>query len=746
MKPDYFFIVFLGRPGASAPSLSSRLAVRSVPMAPARCAVCLPASWRMGSPSLSCLALASFMLLYTPLWAQPDTTKPVEIIQQDLDGDNQIFIENALEDNGAEDGNFEFDTQFEDQQVYRNGQLNINTVTEEELSALQLLSALQIQALVEYRQKVGRIVSPFELINIPTWDENTLRALMPYFQIEPPAAFKPMPWKSLFKYGRRQLFMRWQRTLEPQLGYSDEATPSTTYLGSPDRLYARLRHTYRDRLSIGLTMEKDPGEPFFKGQNKQGFDYYSGHIYLKQPVKYVQDLVLGDYLIQMGQGLISWSGFGLRKGSATTRVRRLTQPIKAYTSVNEFAFLRGAATRLKFDRVSVIAFGSYRGRDGGLVNTDTLDETEFALSALVETGLHRTDTEMSKRNTLGELTAGGSVQYAGDLFRVGINTIYSRFSTAILPGDDPYQRYRFTGQSLLNASIDYAFLYRGLQVYGETAISDNGSVATINGLSTTLDEKLELALVYRNYSKGYQTIYGNAFGESSGVQNEQGLYIGMATGLFKRTRLSAYVDVYKAPFLRYLTDAPSRGVDYLARLDYNPARNLQMYVQFRHETKQRNSSDPDAALDYLKADQRTSLRFHVAYNPSSNWSLRSRVEWAWHERDEAVKGFAAYQDIIYSPTKLPMKFYLRYAIFDADYDARIYTFENDVLYAFSVPALSGRGTRWYGMISYQATRRLSFWFRVAQTWYADRTELGSGGDLINGRHKTEVKVQMRWGF
>ncbi len=57
-------------------------------------------------------------------------------------------------------------------------------------------------------------------------------------------------------------------------------------------------------------MEKDAGEEFFTGSNKQGFDYYSGHFYLKNISQNVHSVALGDFQVYFGQGLTIWGGFG----------------------------------------------------------------------------------------------------------------------------------------------------------------------------------------------------------------------------------------------------------------------------------------------------------------------------------------------------------------------------------------------------------------------------------------------------
>jgi hypothetical protein len=68
-------------------------------------------------------------------------------------------------------------------------------------------------------------------------------------------------------------------------------------------------------------------------------------------------------------------------------------------------------------------------------------------------------------------------------------------------------------------------------------------------------------------------------------------------------------------------------------------------------------------------------------------------------------GFLIYQDVVYKAAELPLQITGRFCLFDGDsYDARIYTYENDVLYVYSVPAFYNQGIRWYLMAHYTLVR------------------------------------------
>jgi hypothetical protein len=94
-----------------------------------------------------------------------------------------------------------------------------------------------------------------------------------------------------------------------------------------------------------------------------------------------------------------------------------------------------------------------------------------------------------------------------------------------------------------------------------------------------------------------------------------------------------------------------------------------------------------------------------------------------------------------------LKAQVRLAFFDTDdFDTRIYAYENDVLYAFSVLPYFGQGMRYYFNLSYKINRNFSVWLRFSQTYFSDREIISSGLGQIDGRTRSEVKIQVRAKF
>jgi len=102
------------------------------------------------------------------------------------------------------------------------------------------------------------------------------------------------------------------------------------------------------------------------------------------------------------------------------------------------------------------------------------------------------------------------------------------------------------------------------------------------------------------------------------------------------------------------------------------------------------------------------------------------------------------QDIAYKPKSLPFRFTLRYALFDTDsYDTRIYSYENNALYVFSVPAYYFEGSRCYLLARYSFNRAIDLWVKYGFFLYNDRSFIGSGAEEIQGDRKSDLTIQLR---
>jgi hypothetical protein len=258
-----------------------------------------------------------------------------------------------------------------------------------------------------------------------------------------------------------------------------------------------------------------------------------------------------------------------------------------------------------------------------------------------------------------------------------------------------------------------------------------------------------MSFLYRNISKEYQSLYTNAFTESTYPTNEKGLFSGISIRPAQQWQIDAYVDFYKFPWLKFGVNAPSTGSDYFIQLTYRPNRQLEIYSRYKRESKGNNLSSVDFVLYPVLYPPRQNWRTQFTYKISQVFTIRSRAEMVWFSKRGPApsQGFLVYADILYKPMMKPFSANIRLQYFQTDdYNSRLYAYENDVLYSFSIPVFYDKGYRYYLNVNYDLTRKLSAWARIAQTINPDKDFIGSGLDEIKGSHKTEVKLQLMYKF
>lgn len=632
--------------------------------------------------------------------------------------------------------------------------INLNKATGEDLQQLvelHLLNDLQVGSFLNYRQKLGDLISIYELQAVPYFDVSTIENVLPYITLDKDITNYNATLKEMLTQGNYMLLLRGQQILEAQKGYTsiDSSSRSyTRYSGSPQTLYARFRYNFGTRLSYGVTAQKDAGEEFFKGSQPNGFDFYSAHFFVRGN-KLLKSLAVGDYELRFGQGLIMCTGFSTGKSPMVLQIQKGGRTLRPYASVNEYNFFRGVAAEAGKGKFTATGFFSYKKIDAGMATVDTVSEWGDIISSYGGDGYHRTLTEIAKKNVVPQTVYGGNIKYTDTRLQIGASAFQSFIDATINKQIYPYNQFSTPSNQLTNASVDYSYQTGNINLFGEAAMSGNGGKGFLQGLLISLDPRVDMSLLYRNYSRDFQSLYARGFGESSVPNNERGLYAGISLRPVAHWQLDGYVDFSNKPWLDFLVDAPSHNTDYFTQLTWTPAKTIELYVRYKDESKQTNFTNNTTPMDYLTVARRQSARFNIKFKASSAVSLQSRIEWAKFHQQTVTPfyGYLVFQDIVYKSLSAPLAVTLRYCLFDVgSYDARIYTYESDVLYGYSIPSFQNRGSRFYILTRYALNRHIDFWIRYAQTYYTNIKTIGSGLDNIDQPKKSEVKVEMRLKF
>jgi hypothetical protein len=649
----------------------------------------------------------------------------------------QIFDYISDETEAAPD----FDLLYENLANFYENKINLNQTSKEELEQLMFLSDIQIENLLAYLYFNKEMKTIYELQLVEGMDIFTIEFLLPFVGVQS-AEIQSNKWnfKQIWNKGKHELLVRSDGTLEKKKGYIEDAqNPNNQYLGSP--FYELVRYSFKaqNKIQAGFSAEKDAGEQFWDKYNK-GFDAYNAYIQLDKIWKFNR-IVIGDFRATFGQGLVMNGAFSTGKSSYVLKVMPQSSGLVRKASADEYNFFRGIGAAAKFGNLTLTAFYSFRR-----LNADT---TGGSFSTFKMDGLFRQMSDWNRRNSVEVQVVTANLNYRHRNFKIG-TTFYSAFlNIPLIPSNEPYKKFAFSGKNQFAASVDYYFKVNKFTFFGETALSSEKAVATLNGVMIAPVSTLNLVAVQRYFSPKYDLFFAKAFGKSSRVSNENGVYLGAEILPVKRWKIAAYGDIFKFPYLTYGSANTTQGFDGLVQTDFILNRNAEMYFRAKYSNSEENYTDFNYPIVQIGELKKASLRYNFSYK-IQKFSFRTLIESNFSQPplSPTAKGFAMMQDIACNVNWHDLTISLHYVFFDAkEYNNRFYFYERDVPYSMSTPVLYGQGNRWLLNVKLDIINNLTLYVRFAQTIYADnRTALGTGLETINGSTKSDFRVMLKWNF
>lgn len=651
------------------------------------------------------------------------------------------YIDNLSVSGASEE---ELETLYEDLSYLVENPFDLNQIKKEELERLPFLTDKQIAHILAYAGRYGKMYSVYELKNIDGLDYSTLELLIPFVHIVDTQVDKlPITVNNLLTYARNELAVRYDQGFQQKRGYealSDSVlqdNPNKKYLGEAFYQSIRYAYSFDERIQLGFVAEKDAGEPFLNKYH-QGYDYYSFNLLIKD-WKSLKTFVAGDYKAAFGQGLVVSQDYSLSRSTILTQAERRNNGFRRHYSTNEFDFFRGVGVTLRMKGWDWSFFYSRRYLSG---STDSLTVTSLKMD-----GLHRLQRDWDKRNRVGMQSFGTNLRYTRTNFYVGLTALHYDFGERTYePELKPYNLYYFRGKANTNMSVDYLFKKGGIKFFGETAVSANKAVATLNGLQIQPASYASFLLLYRNYSVRYQAFFANAFSQGSSAQNEEGVYLGMRWTPFPYWNCSAYLDVFRFPWLKYEVDAPSSGKEYSLQLEYNPGRLSSFSLRYRRKVSEKNVTAENTT--YIGQVDQHRLRFQF-YQTVKDWQFRTALDGVGYGKESSgwKKEWMIGQSAAYQPEKGKWRGDVFLAYFDTDHSSvTISSFERTPLYVYYRPTFYGQGLRWACSLRYDMSAAFDVVVKLASTRYFDREVIGTGLEEIDGSRKTDLNLVVRYKF
>ena len=629
--------------------------------------------------------------------------------------------------------------------------VNLNDPSLESLRRLPFLDEAQILIIYDYAVRHRPMLSTGELMTISelSWRE---RRLMQLFTYAGPLPQEKETLASLLRRSKNELVLRTDIPLYTKMGYasySDEylsENPNKIYRGSQPYLSLRYTTAIDKRLEAGLIMEKDGGE--------DGIDYWSAYAVLHQ-LGPVETLAVGHFRASFGLGLVMNTGSSFGKVMMLSSIARTDRGFRCHSSTSETGYLQGAGATIRLHRsLRLSAYASSIDVDGNL-NSDSTGVT-----SLKTDGLHRTLLERSKKGILNKTDLGANVQWVNDRLKVSATLAYTHFSLPLTPKytteSTLYRLYNAQGSDFLNVSLCYGYTGRRISFVGETAVSKDGALATINMLQA--DWGIHKAtLILRSYAKDYVAINANTFSENSSPQNESGLYLGWQTRFSYQWTAEAFVDLLYFPWIKYQVSGSSYGVDAMAQITRS-GQHSTLTLRYRIKSKQRDISYEDAdeeTVTQLMFNTVQSLRLQHTLQPSKHITLKTTLAAASAYRPDTGNslGWAVGEQVRWQHTigqgrrarRISLTGGVTYFHTD-DYSSRLYAYEPGLRYTFGMRAFYYHGVRLVALATLPILPRLDLTAKLGCTKYFDRNTIGSGLDQILSSHREDLQLQARWQF
>lgn len=619
-----------------------------------------------------------------PVTSNPLTPNPFNIDEVILD------IYNAV----TEFGEVDYEQLQTDLYTLHESPIDLNNTSDEELAQLYFLSPQQIDAILAYAYR-HPFESLYELRLIPELADYEIRDLLPFVQItnhQSPIT-NELYAKEVFAKAHHEIITR------------IDARNIEAYEGT-DPIYTQFRYRfdYQRRVIFGAQLRRPAG-----GMAKDL--QYGAYLQLTDIAPHLHTLVAGNFQASFGQGLVLAPVFHAGKSMYVTSIGQQREGLRYYSSVDG-AGLHGAGATLRWKwnkttRLDVSALYSMRRAN---------DSTWHHL-------------------------LGANLTLRHKKLQVELTAIENLWSDSIHPYTNAkYNQHYFRGRNQAVIGASFRYNHGWFDMFGEVATAQNNEI--INQQSKITNSKWGIGLIvgsrfyptsgvslialYRYYSPYFDNALGYAFSETSRIGDENGGYIGFDITRLRNWRFIGYGDIFYFSGYKYgLGDATrTLGYDAMAEMQYHstyhqlPISNNHWWISFRARAKKKGTSTYSA-------------RFLFDWS-RGGWSLRTTADANLTNQKSTITnqqsipyGLSLAQDVAYdfsTPYTLhptPLSIRLRLQFFDAqNWTNRIYIYEHDVLYAFSIPAVYGLGGRAYLCLRWQIIPQLALYFRASETVYA----------------------------
>ncbi|MEZ7955320.1 MAG: hypothetical protein QMB82_09235, partial [Bacteroidales bacterium] len=588
--------------------------------------------------------------------------------------------------------------------------LKINEASLLRLEEFPLFTRFMAASLYDYIKRNGAILSSYELSAVPGFNKEVAEALAPFLDLSAERGIRIRELPVILKGGRSQLLMRGSAFTKRQQGYLPisaeewKRRPNSRYHGPPGRVYAQYKFEVPGAIRLSLTTEKDPGERIGD---------YVGLSLQAEGLGPVVKIIAGDFTARFGQGLVLWNSPSLFSSSGSSSLIKQEFGISSYSSTDENRAFRGVGITTGKGKINISLIASSRRIDARIVNE--------GFTSLLNTGLHNTVTTRERRKNLNLSLSGLNISYGAERIRTGLTLSLYRYSFPYA-GRDSVQidRQRRFGNFGGNLGTDIYAIAGNFRLFGEISSDIGLHPAILAGILWRRGYNLDFSVAGRYYSALHLSPFGGAISRSGNMRNEKGADFVINWRSNGSSKIRGWVSwIYGMSF-------PRVGAE--AEFPLDNSFKIKIKSDIREE--------------------RGAVRLQVDWTNGGTITLSTRGEatLAGFGKD-LTSGWMVYSELIAREPSGVADGSARISFFNTpEWDNRVYAYERDMLYGFSIPALYGQGFRCYINMHFRVFKWMDIWLKGSMWHYLDRESTGEGPSKMEGPSSVEIKGEVRFRF
>jgi Helix-hairpin-helix motif len=521
--------------------------------------------------------------------------------------------------------------------------LNGNRLTE--LLKLSFITYSDIQKILRYRDAHGGFTNVLELSRVDGITNEQFKQLQPYIEVIPDIQFLSG------KNFQHEIITKWKVSWMNPRAYTLPSLWSEQF---------RYKGSWGSNWKMGVCTTKDAGETFehLHYWFKSGFAYW-------QSDSRRWSILLGDYQIQWGQGSLAPKNFFQSSNWLLTSFFQAREGIIPYQSTIENFQKRGWVIHYKTKHFSVLTGVSSIAVHG---SADSLSGFKASSETVFDDSLARSRWRAGVRNTYFLL-----LRYQMRNWNYGMG-IY---------GDTAISRFSSLGFMQPAYGFSVGHLKGNHHAFGELSIQSD-QTNFILGCLMSPHPKWQWGILFNRTVQ----LYGVACQSSLfNIQGEWKVHArhGILWGWNKSSILSDPENIFILKENLFF------------QWNFIPMRNQQLYYRCIKEQPSDwiNQGKKENVFHFRRDIHR--LDANLACLPTL--TVHGRFEWLLDNRFSNL-GKYAFMELDVHPFRFPIKCIVRHTFFDSvDWELRRYVLERGVTGSFYMPALYGRGTRQYLILS-----------------------------------------------